>query len=110
MTTTSSSITYSSVVSRNSVRILLTIEALNDLDVYLTGLCRDNAYTEASPEFGPTDCVKLILITRTLYGLSSGVAFWSFLAGHLWDLGYRPSKADDDTWMRPVIKSNRIKY
>ena len=119
MTTTPSSITYSSVVSRDSVRILLTIAALNDLDVlcsdiqnaYLTAPCREKVYTIAGSEFGPTDCGKIMLITRALYGLkSSGAAFRSYLADHLWDLGYRPSKADDDVWMRPAIKGDGFKY
>ena len=48
-TTAPASITYSSVVSRDSVRIALTIAALNGLDIfaydiqnaYLTAKCRD---------------------------------------------------------------------
>ena len=52
-----------------------------------------------------------MLIVRALYGLkSSGAAFRSFLADHLWDIGYRPSKADSDVWMRPAIKNNGFKY
>ena len=59
-TTAPSSITLSSVVSRDSVRIALTIEALNELDIlacdihnaYLTALCRENIWTFAGPEFG----------------------------------------------------------
>ena len=59
-TTAPASITYSSVVSRDSVRIALTITALNDLDIlacdiqnaYLTALCREKIWTRAGPEFG----------------------------------------------------------
>jgi hypothetical protein len=48
MTSTPAALTYSSVVSRESVRIFLTMAALNDLDVlacdiqnsYLTAKCR----------------------------------------------------------------------
>ena len=48
-----SSLTYSSVVSRDSVRIALMISALNDLKVlacdtqndFLTAKCRDKCYT-----------------------------------------------------------------
>ena len=54
-----SSITYSSVVSRDSVRIALTIAALNILDVlacdiqdaYLTAHCREKIKTRTGPEF-----------------------------------------------------------
>ena len=116
-TETPSSITYSSVVSRDSVRILLTVAALNDIDVlssdiqnaYLTASCRERVYTTAGPKFGPADCGKTMLIVHALYGLkSSGPAFRSFLADHLWDIGYRPSRADSDVWMRPAVK--RLKY
>ena len=56
-TTAPASITYSSVVSRDSVRIALTIAALNDLEIlacdiqnsYLTAVCRENIWTKAVP-------------------------------------------------------------
>ena len=52
-TTAPASITYSSVVSRESIRIALTIIALNDLDIlacdiqnaYLTAVCRETIWT-----------------------------------------------------------------
>ena len=51
---------YSSVVSRNLVRVTLTIAALNDLDVlacdiqnaYLTADCREQVWVVAGTEFG----------------------------------------------------------
>ena len=56
-TTAVASITYSSVNSRDSVRITLTIASLNDLDIlacdiqnaYLTALCRENIWTRVGP-------------------------------------------------------------
>ena len=59
-TTAPSSITLLSVVSRDSVRIALTIVALNELDImacdinnaYLTELCREKIWTFVGPEFG----------------------------------------------------------
>jgi hypothetical protein len=55
-----SSITYARVVSRESVRIVFLMAALNDLDVmaadiqgvYLNAPCRENVYTICGPEFG----------------------------------------------------------
>ena len=55
-----SSITYSSIVSRDIVRIALTIAALNNLDVlacdiqnaYLTTQCREKIWTRTGSEFG----------------------------------------------------------
>ena len=111
-------LTYSSVVSRDSVRIALLIAALNDLKVlacdiqnaYLTAPCREKIWTTAGPEFG-SDAGKNMIVVRALYGLkSSGAAFRSFLAETFYDLGYKPSLADPDVWMRPAIKPNGFKY
>ena len=52
-----------------------------------------------------------MIIVRALYGLkSSGVAFRALLAETLHDLGYKPSYADPDVWMRPAVKHNGFKY
>ena len=83
MTEALASLTYSSVVSCESVRIAFTAAALNDLDVliadignaYLNADCREKVYTIAGPEFG-SHAGKYIVITRALYGLkSSGATF-----------------------------------
>ena len=82
-TSTPTSLTYSSVVSRDSVRIALTLAALNGLDnlscdiqnAYLTAKCREKVYYRAGSEFGSEEG-KIMLITRALYGLkSAGKAF-----------------------------------
>ena len=59
-TITPTSLTYASVVSRDSVHIFLTIVAFNDLtflacdiqNAYLTAPYRENVWTIARPEFG----------------------------------------------------------
>ena len=111
-------LTYSSVVSRDSVRIALTIAALNGLKVlacdiqnaFLTAKCREKCYTRAGPEFG-SDHGKLMLITRALYGLrASGATFRSFLGEALYDLGYVPTKADPDVWIRLAVKPCGFRY
>ena len=118
LTETPPTLTYSSVVSRDSIRILLMIAALNGLDVlscdiqnaYLTAPCREKIWTIAGQEFG-SEMGKPMLIVRALYGLkSSGAAFRSFLADHLWEMGYRPSQADPDVWMRAAVKVTGLKY
>ena len=117
-TETPSSLTYSSVVSRDSVRIAFTIAALNQLKVhacdiqnaYLTAPCREKICFIAGPEFG-SDAGKIMIIIRAMYGLkSSGAAFRSFLAETLNDIGFRPSLADPDVWLRPAIKADGFKY
>ena len=88
MTEAPASLIYSTVVSRDSVRIILIIVAFNGLEIsscdiqnaYLTAPCREKIYFIAGPELG-SDQGKIIIIKRALYGLkSSGAAFRSFFA------------------------------
>ena len=52
-----------------------------------------------------------MIIVRALYGLkSSGAAFRALLAETLHDLGYTPSLADQDVWLRPEVKENGFEY
>ena len=77
-TTAPASITYSSVVSRDSVRIALTIAALNKLDIlscdiknaYLTAVCRETIWTKAVPEFGSEEGT-IMIVKMALYALKS---------------------------------------
>jgi hypothetical protein len=113
-----SALTYSSVVSRDSVRIALLIASLNDLkllacdiqNAYLTADCREKIYIKAGHEFG-SEAGSIMVIRKALYGLkSSGAAFRAHLAETLYDLNYQPTKGDPDVWIRPAIKSNGFEY
>jgi len=92
------SMTYSSVVSRDNVRVALTIASLNSLEIsacdignaYLNATCREKLWIIAGPEFG-SEKGAVMIIARTLYGLkSSGAAWRSTLAQTMEFLGYRP--------------------
>ena len=81
-TTAPASMTYSSVVARDSVRLVLLHAALNDIDLlaadignaYLNATCRERIWTIAGTEFDELRGTVLI-IEKALYGLkSSGVA------------------------------------
>ncbi|KAI2506217.1 Reverse transcriptase (RNA-dependent DNA polymerase) [Fragilaria crotonensis] len=111
-------LTYSSVVSRDSVRIALTIASLNQLEIlacdiqnaYLTADCREKIYIIAGPEFGSEEG-KVMIVRKALYGLkTSGAAFRAHLAETLYDLSYTPSRADPDVWIRPAVKPDGFKY
>ena len=111
-TATTSAMTYSFVVSRDSVRICLTLAALNNLKVlscdiqnaYLTAPNKEKHYTVAGPEFG-AEASQLMIVTRALYGLrTAGASFRSFLADKFRQMGFSPSKADPDVWMRPATR------
>ena len=97
-------LTYSSVVSRDSVRIALTIAALNRLQVmacdiqnaYLTADCREKIWTQAGPEFG-LEAGMIMFIRKALYGLrSSGAAFCAHLVETLYDIGFVLTRANPD--------------
>jgi Reverse transcriptase (RNA-dependent DNA polymerase) len=113
-----STLTYSSVVSRDSVRIALMVAALNDLEVtscdiqnaYLTAECREKIWFIAGPEFGDEEGQPMI-VEKALYGLkTSGAAFRALLADTLYDSGFRPTRGDPDVHIRPAVKSNGFQY
>jgi hypothetical protein len=94
MTEAPATLTYASVVSRESVQIMLTIAALNDLQVkagdtqnaYLMAPVTEKIWTRLGKEVG-TDCGKKAVIVRALYGLkSAGASF----RNHLADWGINP--------------------
>jgi hypothetical protein len=100
--------TLASVVSRESVRVALTLDALNDLDVkmadienaYLTAPITEKVWTVIGPELGD-DAGKRALIVRALYGLQSvGAAFRNHLAECMKHLGWHPCRADRDLCMK----------
>ena len=112
------SITYSSVASRESVRSALLIASLNDLDIsacdignaYLNAECREKLWTKAGPEFG-SDNGYVMLIVRALYGLkSSGAAWRAKLAGTLKSMNYKSSEADPDVRLKMACKPTGEEY
>jgi hypothetical protein len=73
--------TYSSVVSRDSVRLFFLLAALNDLDVlacdiqnaYINAATKEKIWFRGGDEMG-SDKGKVIVIVRALYGLKSSGA------------------------------------
>lgn len=118
MTDVPSTLTYASLVSRDSVQTALTIAALNDLKImacdiqnaYLTTDCREKIWTRAGPEFG-SEAGTIFIVKKAMYGLkSAGAAFRALLDKTLYDLGYVPTKADPDVWLRPAVKVDGFEY
>ena len=115
-----SSITYASVVSRESVRIAFLLAALNGLDVlagdignaYLNAPVRERIFIVCGAEFGPEFKGRKAKIVKALYGLkSSGAAWRSFLSECLHEsLEFSPCRADNDVWIRPAQKADGSRY
>ena len=111
-------LTYASVVSRETVRVALLVAALNDLDIwaadvmnaYITAPNREKIWTTLGKEFGD-DAGKKAIVVRALYGLkSAGAAFRAHLAGCMRELGYKPCLADPDLWYREQTDKNQNLY
>ena len=110
MTEAPASLTYSSVVSRDSVKIAFLYGALNDLDImacdignaYLNAPCREKIWFVAGIECGPELHGKVCVLVRALYGLKTSGAAWrnmfsTFIQQHL---GFTPTHADPDVYIR----------
>jgi hypothetical protein len=109
---------YSSIVTRESVRINFLVAALNDLEVLsadvqnasINARTEEKVYTTAGSEFGTNEGRPAIKV-HALYGLKSSGARWrDHLAAILIQAGFRTSKAGPDVWMCKAHKSSGFTY
>ena len=114
-------LTYSSVVSRDSVRIAFLVAALNELDIlacdignaYLNAPCREKIWFEAGIECGHSMKGKPMKLVRALYGLKSSGASWRKMFKDFIEsrLGFVPTVMDPDVYIRRNIdKDGRAYY
>ena len=99
---------YSSVVSLRGARILMYLAEHLGLETwqtdissaYLESFTKEKVWIVAGPEFGDLEGHALIIV-KALYGLkSSGLRWHERFADVLRDLGFFPSKAEPDIWLR----------
>jgi len=99
---------YSGVVSLRSLRIVIFLAELNGLEVhaadvgnaYLEARTKEKVYIVCGPGLGKLEGQRLI-IAKAIYGLrTSGLRWHERFADTLRDLGFVPSKADPDVWLR----------
>ena len=102
---------YSGVVGIEFVRCLFLFAARGGLKViatdvgnaYLNGINREKVYVLAGEEFGEEYANKYLIIAKSLYGLKTAAArFHEHLSKRLRKLGFYPSKADVNLWMRDM--------
>ena len=109
---------YSGVVSLRSLRMVVFLSQLNNLEIW--GADVGNAYLEAytdeklcimaGPEFKELQGHLLIMV-KALYGTRSGGARWhDRLFDILQEMKFKPSKADPDVWMRPESGGTCYEY
>jgi hypothetical protein len=118
MTKAPATLTYASVVSRETVRLALTVAALNKIDMraadvlnaYITAPCGEKIWTTLGPEF-ESDRGRKALVVSALYGLkSSGAAFRAHLQSFMKEMGYRACKADPDLWLKEQTDKKGKRY
>ena len=94
-----------------AVRLGFILAHLNGLQVcagdignaFLNGTTREKVFIIAGPEFGPDIEGKRLLIDKSLYGLkTSGARFHEHCSAKLKQMGFRPSKADADLWIKKL--------
>ena len=109
---------YSGVVSLRSLRMVVFLSQLNDLEIwgadvgieYLEAYTDEKLCTIAGPEFKELQRHLLIMI-KALHGTHSGGARWhDRLFDILQELKLKPSKADPDAWMRPEPRGTCYEY
>jgi Reverse transcriptase (RNA-dependent DNA polymerase) len=112
------SIKYSSVASRESVRIDFLIAELNDLNIlaadignaYLNTPAEEKVYTITRKEFGE-DANKIAIIIRALFGLkSSGAAWHNYFDQSLSYIGFTTCYSDMDIWRHSATKNDGSEY
>ncbi|EJK65892.1 hypothetical protein THAOC_13210, partial [Thalassiosira oceanica] len=101
---------YAGVVSRESVRVLLTYAALHDIPVcaadirnaYLSAKSSEKHYIICGPEFGLENEGRVAIIERALYGgKAAGRDYWHHLRNVMKNkLGFTSSRGDPDVWFR----------
>ena len=109
---------YSGVVSLRGFRLVIFLAELNGMEAWATDVSSAylEAYTDekvfiiAGEEFGELHN-HVLLMVKACYGLRSSGARWhERCADCLRDLGFTPSKAEPDIWMRPTKDGTRYEY
>ena len=115
-------LSYSSVISKETVRLCFMLAALNGLEVMVGDI--GNAYLNAKPRekcfvtvtdpylFGPSCIGRSAQIVRALYGMKSSGAAWRDLFASVLhrELGFSNCMADHDLWYNPDVDSVGNKY
>ena len=119
MTDPPTTMTYASVVSRESVRLAFLLASLNELDIltgdignaYLNAPTKEKIYYRAGLEWGENMEGSICIIVRALYGLKSSANAWrNHMCATLKEMGFDHSLADNDFWMRKDTKPDGTFY
>ena len=109
---------YSSVVQMRTIRLLETV-AMNEGLKIMTGdignafvhaFTKEKIYSVAGKEFGDREGCKII-IKKALYGLATSARQWNLALGDMIrKLGFVPSRADPDLWIKESPCKSHYEY
>ena len=109
---------YSSNVQTMTLRLLQTIAVNQKLKVvtgdignaFIHALTNEKIWTKAGPEFGERQGCKIIF-KKALYGLSTSARQWNLTLGDaIADMGFKPTRADADLWIKPSEDGKIYEY
>ena len=109
---------YSGVVSIRSLRLVIFLAKLNNLEVwgadignaYLEAKTKEKLYAVAGPEFEELEG-HILVIYKALYGLKSSGLRWSQkIYDIMLDMGLSPCKADPCVWLRKAKCATKYEY
>ena len=109
---------YSGIVSIRSLRLVVFLAKLNNLEVwgadignaYLEAKTKEKLYIVAGPEFEELEG-HILVIYKALYGLKSSGLRWSQkIHDIMLDLGFSPCKADPCVWLRKAKCATKYEY
>ena len=109
---------YSGVVSIRSLRLVIFLAKLNNLEVwgadignaYLEARTKEKLYVVAGPEFEELEG-HILVIYKALYGLKSSGLRWSQKTHDIMlDMDFSPCKADPCVWLRKAKCATKYEY
>ena len=109
---------YSGVVSIRSLRLVIFLAKLNNLEVwgadignaYLEAKTKEKLYVVAGPEFEELEG-HILVIDKALYGLKSSGLRWSQkIHDIMLDMGFSPCKAAPCVWLRKAKCATKYEY
>ena len=101
-----------------SLRIVCSLAELNGLkltdgdvgNAYLEACTTEKVCVRAGPEFGPLEG-HLLVIEKVLYGLrTSGARFHAKFADALRAMGFTPTYADLNVWIREAVAGGWVRF
>ena len=70
----------------------------------------ERIYSIAGPEFGEKEG-SLVIIKKALYGLATSARQWSLTLGEaIAEMGFQPTRADPDLWIKLDQENNKYEY